>query len=190
MFTKLYSWCTSLGLKVSEGGDVADYATYYSDYFNETSICSTIFWIGMAIAAAVALLYYFGICNFMFQLAKRWMWLCVVVVVFVSTLFVTIPTIIGHDADDPQNATGVFYSAYQTEAGNLLGTDDDSAREEIMQTANDFREQFLKKENGSITRDSLPLEMAFANGCYAIIVFVGLSFTFKNHTKFGSSIPI
>ncbi len=190
MFTKLYSWCTSLGLKISEGGDVADYATYYSNYFNETPICTSIFWIGMAIATAIALFYYFGICNFVFQLAKRWIWLCVVAVVFVATLFSTIPTIVGHDADDPQNATGVFLSAYLTEEGLLNGTDDDNAREEIMQTASDFREQFLKKEKSTVMRESLPMEMGVANGCYAMVIFIVLSFAFKKHTKHGSSIPL
>lgn len=190
MFTELYSWFTSLGRKITEGGDVADYATYYNDYFKETPICSTIFWIGIAIAAVIALLFYFGICNYVFQLAKRWVWFCALVVVFCATLFVTIPTIVGHDADDPQNATGIFYTAYQTEGNLLEGTDDDSAREEIMQTASDFREQFLKKEKSSVMRESLPLEMGVANGCYAMVIFIVLSFAFKKHTKHGSSIPL
>lgn len=189
MFTDLYSWCTSLGDKLSSGGENSEFIDYYTGYFNDTSVCSTIFWTGMAIAAAIAALYYFGVCNFVFKLAKRWVWLCVLALVFVVTLFTTIPQIVGHDAENPEDATGIFYEAYNIESEKLDGTEDDDMRSELQQTASDFREQFLSKEDSVLMRESLPLEMALANAVYAILLFVVLSFAFKRYTTHGSAIP-
>lgn len=189
MFTELYSWCTSLGDKILNGGENEEFIDYYTGYFVDTSVCSTIFWTSMGIAAAIAVLYYFGICNFIFQLAKRWVWLCVLALVFIITLFTTTHQIVGNDADNPEDATGIFFSAYTTESDKLDGTDDDDMREELQQTAADFREQFLSKEDSDIMRESLPLEMAITNAIYAILLFTILSFIFKRHTTHGAAIP-
>lgn len=107
MFTNFYSWCTSLGEKLLNGGGNEEFVDYYTGYFADTSVCSTIFWTGMGIAAVIAVLYYFGICNFVFKLAKRWVWFCVLALVFVITLFTTISQIVGHDADNPDDAAGI-----------------------------------------------------------------------------------
>lgn len=187
MFTKLYSWCTSLGRKIAEGGSNTDFADYYRAYFEDTAVCSTIFWIAIAIGAVFALLFYFGICNYVFNLAKRWVWCLVMVLVFVISLCVTRPIIVGRDAPNPELSTGVFYSSYITEQEKLDGTDDNYAREEITQIASDFREQF--KWKSAITRDSLPFEMGMANGAYAIVVFFVLSLLIKKQTRHGASIP-
>lgn len=189
MFTDFYSWCTSLGEKLLNGGENEEFIDYYTGYFADTSVCSTIFWSAMGIAAAIAALYYFGICNFVFKLAKRWVWLCVLALVFVITLFTTIPQIVGHDADDPQDATGIFIVAYNIESDKLDGTDDDSMREEIQQIASGFREEFLAKEDSLLMRESLPLEMALTNAVYAILLFIVLSFLFKRHTTHGAAVP-
>lgn len=189
MFTDLYSWCTSLGEKFLNGGENPEFVDYYTGYFADTSVCSTIFWTGMGFAVAFAVLYYFGICNFVFKLAKRWVWLCVLTIVFVITLFTTIPQIVGHDADNPEDVTGIFFVTYNIETDKLDGTDDDSMREKIQQTASDFREQFLANDDSVLMRESLPLEMALANAVYAILLFFILSFLFKRHTTHGASVP-
>lgn len=189
MFTDFYSWCTSLGDKLLNGGEDEEFVDYYTGYFIDTSICNTIFWTGMGIAAVIAVLYYFGICNFVFKLAKRWVWLCMLALVFVITLFTTIPQIVGHDADDPEYATGIFSVTYIIESDKLDGTDDDSMREEIQQKAASFREQFLTKEDSSMMSETLPLEMALTNAVYAILLFIVLSILFKRHTTHGAAVP-
>lgn len=188
-FTNFYSWCTSLGDKLLNGGENEEFIDYYTGYFADTSVCSTIFWTGVCIAAVIAVLYYFGICNFAFKLAKRWVWLCVLALVFVVTMFTTIPQIVGNDAEDPEDATGVFFESYNIESEKLDGTDDDSMREELQQIASDFREQFLAKEDGVMMRESLPYEMALVNAIYATILFVVLSFLFKRYTTHGAAVP-
>lgn len=190
MFTDLYSWCTSLGEKLLNGGENEEFVDYYTGYFVDTSVCGTIFWTGMGIALAVAVLYYFGICNFVFKLAKRWVWFCVLALVFVITLFTTNSQIVGHDADNPDDATGIFGVAYSIEGNKLDGTDDDIMREELQLTASDFREQFLSKEDSVMMRESLPLEMAVTNAVYASLLFIVLSFLFKRHTTHGAAVPL
>ena len=190
MFTDFFSWCTSLGEKIQDGSpDVPETADYYG-YFVETSVCDIVFWTGAIIAAVLALLFYFGICNYVFKLAKRSIWAIVSVLVFGLTFFVTIPQIVGHDADDPEDATGIFAYAYDIESQLLDGTEDDDAREEIQQTASDFRELFLPKEDSIMMRESLPMEIALANAGSAVVLFIILSFLFKRHTAYGSAIPL
>lgn len=190
MFTEFYSWCTSLGDKMLNGGENPEFVDYYTGYFSETSVCSTIFWTGMGIATAIALLYYFGVCNFVFKLAKRWIWCCVLVLVFVVTTFATIPIIVGHESEDPEQSTAIFFVSHEIEAEKLDGTEDDNMREEIQDVASDFREQFLAKEDGVMMRESLPLEMALVNAVYASLLFIILSFLFKRHTTHGAAVPL
>lgn len=189
-FADLYIWCTSLGERLLNGGENEEFVDYYTGYFVDTSVCSTIFWTGMGIAAVIAVFYYFVICNFVFNLAKRWVWFCVLALVFVITLFTTIPQIVGHDAENPEDATGIFFEAYNIESSKLDGTDDDSMREELQLTASDFREQFLAKEDSVMMRESLPLEMAVTNAVYASLLFIVLSFLFKRHTTHGAAVPL
>lgn len=189
MFTKIYSWCTSLGDKLQNGGVNEEFVDYYTGYFADTSVCSTIFWTGVGIAVFTAVLYYFGICNFIFKFAKRWVWLCVLALVYIITLFVTIPQIVGHDADNPEDATGIFFVSYNIESEKLDGTEDDSMREEIQQTASGFREQFLAKDS-VIMHESLPLEIALVNAFYANLLFIVLSLLFKRHTTHGAAVPL
>lgn len=182
-------WPSSLGDKILTGGDNPDFVDYYTGYFIETSICRTIFLTGIGIAFVIALIFYFGICNFVFKLAKLWTWLIVLVFVFGISFFTTIPLIVGNDADNPEEATGVFFNAYDIESEKLDGTDDDSMREEIQQTASDFREKFLAEEDSFMMRESLPLEMAFLNALYAVVSLIIFSFLFKRHTTHGEAIP-
>lgn len=190
MFTKIYSWCTSLGEKLSSGGENEEFVDYYTGYFEETSVCSTIFWTSLIIALVVALLYYFGVCNFIFNLAKRWVWLCVTVLVFAITFFTTIPQIVGHDAEDSEDSTKLFYTSHQIEADKLDGTEDEDMREEIQLTASQFREQFLPKEDSFMSQETLPIEMALWNAIYSIIFFIILSFIFKRFTTHGAAVPL
>ena len=189
MFTEFYSWCTSLGDKMSNGGENPEFVDYYTGYFSDTPVCSTIFWTGMGIAAVIALLYYFGVCNFVFKLAKRWVWCCVLLLVFVVTTFATIPIIVGHESEDPEQSTGIFFSSHDIESEKLDGTEDDNMREELQQIASDFREQFLESEDNEM-REYLPLEMALVNAAYASILFIILSFLFKRHTTHGAAVPL
>lgn len=189
MIADLFRWCTSLGSKTLGEGDYADFVDYYRDYFDGTPVCSTIFWTGLAIAGVIALLFYFGICNFVFKLAKRWVWFCALALVFVITFFVTIPQIVGHDADNPDDATGIFFSAYQTEDDKIQDADDE-AREEIKMLTQQYCEQFQMLDDESETmRDYLPVEMALANSVYALLFFFILSLVFKRFTTHGTAIP-
>ena len=190
---KLYTWCTTLGKKLEDGDGTLAYQKFYEDYFTKTNVCSTIFFLGIAIATVIAILYYFGICNHVFKLAKRWSWLGTLAVVFGVTLSITIPTIVGqYNEEEP---TGIFFSIRETlrglnkppEGGGSIGP---VAEKENIDVAKEFRSQFLPKGETHVTPDTLPREMALANGCYAMIVFIGLSFAFKRHTKHGSSIPL
>lgn len=188
MFTDFYSWCTSLGDKLLNGGVNEDYVDYYTAYFVDTSVCSTIFWTGMGIAAVFAILFYFGVCNFSFRLAKRRVWLCVLALLYATTVFTTIPLIVGHDADDSDNSTGIFAVSYDVESNKLYGTEG-TMRDELSLTASDFREQFHAKEDGGTMIESLPLEMALVNAFYAILCFFILSILFKRYTTHGAAIP-
>lgn len=190
MFTDIYSWCTSLGDKLLTGGENEEFVDYYTGYFSDTSVCANIFWLGLGIAAVIAILYYFVGCNLSFQLAKRWVWFCVLILVFGATLFATVPRIVGHDAENPEESTGIFFKAYEIEIEKLINIEDDNMRADIQQTAIDFREQFIPKEDSMLSRESLPLEMALTNAIYAILLFVILSFCFKRFTTHGASVPV
>jgi len=189
MYTDFYSWFTSLGEKLSNGiEDNPDFVDYYNAYFKDTAVCGTIFWTAIVIAVAFALLYYFGVCNFFFKLAKRWVWMCVLAVVFLITFFTTSPLIVGNNSENPEESTGIFYVAYETETDKLESTGDDEARNGIMSTAEDFRKSF--DDNMFVMEESLPLEMATTNACLAAFVFIILSFILKRFTVHGSSIPV
>lgn len=189
MFTEIYSWFTSLGGKLLEGGENPEFVDYYTRYFDETPICSVVFWTGLGIALVVALLYYFGVCNYVFKLAKRWVWLCVLALVFIVTFFTTMPIIVGHDADDPEESTGIFYTAHQTEQDKWDATEDTQARDEISDVAISFREQFMAKEDSIVMEETLPYEMSLVNGIFAMIFFFVFSIIFKRFTRDGAAVP-
>ncbi len=188
-FSDIYSWCTSLGDCLTNGGENQDFTDYYTDYFNETSVCSNIFWIGLGIAAVLALIFYFGICNFCFSLSKRWMWLCVLVITFAATLFTTMKMVCGTYTDDGETSTGIFKSAYNTTDRKLDESTDPDARKEVNLISKSFMEMFSSEDN-SETMSSLPLELGLVNGGYALLGFIILSFVAKRFTKHGSSIPL
>jgi len=190
MFTKLYSWCTSLGDKLINGGENSEFVDYYTGYFIDTPVCSNIFLAGIGIALVIALIFYFGICNFVFSLAKRWVWAIVLVIVFVSTMFTTIPMIVGNNAEVAEDATGIFAKAYAIEESKLDLTEDTDQRDEITAVATEFRDQFISKEDDStVMGEDLPMEMAITNAVYSVILFFIFSLLFKKHTRDGSAIP-
>lgn len=188
-FSDIYSWCTSLGNCLTNGGENSEFTDYYTEYFNETSICSTILWCGLGIAAILAALFYFGVCNFVFNLSKRWVWLLVLVLTFAIATFATMKIVCGYYAEDEEQSTGIFKTAYIVESNKLDETTDPDAREEITAIANDFRKQFVSENEDSESLSSLPLELGITNGVYAIVGFIILSIIAKRFTKHGSSIP-
>lgn len=189
-FTDLYSWCTSLGDKIVTGGENEEFIDYYTGYFVDTPVCRTVFLMGMAIAALIAALYYFGACNFVFRLAKRWVWLCVLVLVFLATLFATIPQIVGVCGDNIDNSTGIFKTAYDVADTKKDFVSDESATNEIEVLRQEFCDQFVAGEDSFMMSESLPLEMALANAVYASLLFIILSFVFKRFTIHGAAIPL
>ena len=142
----------------------------------------------MGIAAVFAILFYFGVCNFSFRLAKRRVWLCVLALVYATTVFTTIPLIVGHDADDSDDSTGIFAVSKDVESNKREGAEG-TMLDELSLTASDFRDQFRAKEDGGTMIESLPMEMALVNAVYAILCFFILSILFKRYTTHGAAIP-
>jgi hypothetical protein len=194
MFTEIYSWCTTLGEKLLNGTEEnPDFVDYYNAYFADTPVCSTIFWTALAIAVVVGALYYFGVCNYVFKLAKRWVWFCVLALVFIVTFFTTMQLIVGHDADEPEESTGIFFTAHEKEAvlfedANNAGSDK-TMIEKIESTASDFREQFKAKEDSIIMYETLPYEMSLVNAIFAMIFFFVFSIFVKRFTTHGAAVP-
>lgn len=192
MFKYFFTWCTSLGDKIQSGSNgVQDFADFYRAYFADTAVCGTILFIGVAVAAVLAVLFYFGICNHSFKLAKRYVWFFVLALTFCITFFSSRPAIIGRNGGDGPSSTGIFATAYNLESMKLdfCGEDED-CRNEISDIALQFCEQFYPKgESVGVSRDSLPSEMALANGIYSILIFFILSLAFRRRTIHGSAIP-
>lgn len=189
MFTEIYSWFTTLGGKLLEGGDDSEFVDYYRAYFEDTPVCSTIFWTALAIAVVIGALYYFGVCNYVFKLAKRWVWFCVLALVFIVTFFTTMPLIVGHDAEEPNESTGIFFTAHEKEAALFEATEDKKMQEEIQVTADNFREQFMAKEDSIIMEETLPYEMSLVNAIFAMIFFFVFSIFVKRFTTHGAAVP-
>lgn len=196
-FNIFFSRVTSLGDKLN-GMDLEnpDYVDYYVDYFQETSICSTIGWMGILIALGVALLFYYVICNKVYVLAKRYVWFILLALVFIVTFSLSVSTIIGQDNDNPDQSSGVFYTSHNvTETRLLNGTEDEDARDEILETANSYREQFKSSENSAFMSESLPFEMGIANGIASAVLFIVFSFlitrvpVLRSLTIHGTGIP-
>lgn len=183
MFTDFFSFLTSLPDKLASGGDNENFVDFYNDYFAGTSVCGTILLYALIISLVIAGVYYFGICNKYFVLAKRLVWLGVLALVFICTYFVSYECIKGSDNEEAENSTGVYYSAYQTETDKLDNTDDPTERTQIQETALMFRNSFDSGE------ETLPIEISIVNSFYAILLFFIFSLAFKKHTIHGSAIP-
>lgn len=196
VLTSFFSFFTSLGDKLN-GVDLKDpnFVDYYVDYFQETSICSVVFWTGFLIAFGIAILYYYLVCNKFYILAKRYVWCFIMLLVCGITSTITFSQIVGNDNENPENSTGLFYNAYQKETSFLNGTDDDEARDEIIETAEDYRAQFKCSDDSIFMEESLPVEISIVNGITAAILFLLFSlfithFNFlKRYTIHGAGIP-
>lgn len=185
MFTSFFSWCTSLGGKLMEG----DAVDFFRDYFEQSPVCRDLFVIALIVGAVVAALFYFGICNFVFQLAKRSIWFVTLAVVFIVTFLISVPTIVGTDGGNAVESTGLFAYAYDTEAKLLNNPSlSDEGQNRFKEIAKEYRAQF-SQEDSYFMKDTLPLQMAAVNGGYAMIVFFLLSIGFKRFTRHGSAIP-
>lgn len=194
--TSFFSFFTSLGDKLNGENLVnPDFADYYVAYFQETSICSSIFWTGLLTALVVALFFYYIVCNKFYILAKRYVWCVVMLLVFGITFATTLSSIVGTDNDDTEQSTGLFLSAHQKEATFLDGTDDEDARKEIMDTAYDYRAQFKCSDDNLLMDETLPYEISTVNGIAAAILFLVFSLIIthvdflKRYTIHGSGIP-
>ncbi len=194
LFFKLFDFFTSIGEKVSSGNpDIEGSSDFYFDYFKETSVCSSIFLIGLVVAVVAAVVFYYVICNKVQPLAKRYVWCIMLVLVGGLTFVLSVSSIVGEDNDDPELSTGVFYTAHNvTETRLLDGTDDEEARDEIVSAAEDYRAQF-KTSDDSI--ESLPYEMGGVNGLISAVWFFIFSLLItkvaclRKHTIHGAGIP-
>ncbi len=194
LFFKLFDFFTSIGEKVSSGNpDIEGSSDFYFDYFQETPICSTLFWMGLIVAFVAAVVFYYVICNKVYALANRYVWCVVLVLVGGLTFVLSVSSIVGEDNDDPELSTGVFYTAHNVTEPRLLdGTDDEEAREEIVSAAEDYRAQF-KTSDDSI--ESLPYEMGGVNGLISAVWFFIFSLLItkvaclRKHTIHGAGIP-
>lgn len=194
--TSFFSFFTSLGDKLN-GVDLEnpDFVDYYVAYFQETSICSSVLWAGLFIALVIAVLFYYVICNKFYVLAKRYIWCIIMLLVCGITFATTLSSIVGNDNEDIEQSTCLFFNAHQKEAEFLDGTDDEDARREIIETAEDYRAQFKSSDDSIFMEESLPIEMSVVNGIAASILFLFFSLIIthvnflKRYTIHGAGIP-
>ena len=196
IFTPLYSWCTSLGERLQTQDD---FITYYQNYFEETSVCSRVFWVAAVVALVIACIYYFVCCNLSFSAAKRYIWLMVFLISFVITFFITPNVIVGHYdgfGGDQYNSgnTYLFRSIEGTLQEIISDINDNSQVEEANQIAEDCALRFIGTNKsaslGMFTMDEkIPLQMSLVNGIYSMLIFFVLSVIFKRFTIHGKAIP-
>lgn len=180
VFTEFYKMCTSLGDALTN----PDYKLVYDAAIAKSSICATIFWIGALIALVFAALYYFGIGNFVFKLAKRSVWLVTLILTFVVTFFVTGPQIVGIDRGDGNHSTGLYKAAYE----NLRAKGSDSGdalKDKKKKQLKNFKEKELK--DGVFA--TVPMQMSLATGGVSVLFFVVFSFGFKRFSTHATAIP-
>ncbi len=198
LFFSIFDLFTSIGEKVTSGNpDIDGSSDFYYDYFQETSICSTLFGIGFIVALVAAVVFYYIICNKVHALANRIVWCVVLVLVGGMTYVLSISNIVGEDNDIPEQSSGVFYTAHNVTEPRLLdGTDDEEAREEIMLTAENYRSQFRTPEDSLLMEESLPYEMSGVIAFIAVILFIAFSLLIthvgflRKRTIHGAGIPL
>ncbi len=197
--TSIFSFLTSLGNKL-QGEDLTnpELVDYYQDYFIETPILTEVFLIGLAIALAVAALFYFGVCNKVEALAKRYVWAILFLLVGGGTFAMTVSNIVGKYGDGTSNtATGIFKSAIDvTRARYLKGDPDEDRREEVETLTQEFCELFKTNDDSIFMQESLPIEIGVVNGIFAALAFLLFSIiitrvNFLNRlTIHGAGIPL
>lgn len=175
---KLFEWCTSLSEKMSDGA----YANFYNDYFS-TSVLSTVFFWGIGIALIIALVYYLGVCNFSFKLAKRWSWLVVLLLTGIVCLFVSNSVMIGTYDGDPEDSTGFFASIDSTREGLLALTTTEDEVNQVNLDSGSLRDSVLEGN------ETIFAEISLMNALYSIIFFVLFSILFKRFSTHGKAIP-
>lgn len=176
---KLYEWCTSLSEKMNEG----PYGGFYNDYFSDTSVLTSVGAWCIGIALTIALVYYIGICNFSFKLAKRWCWLIVLFITGIVTLCISNNVMVGTYDGDPENSTG-FYASI------------DSTRERLLQLCTTEEEINQVNIDSGTLRDSVRegtetifLEISLVNAFYSLILFILFSVFLKRFSTHGKAIP-
>lgn len=198
LFFSIFDLFTSIGEKAASGNtDIDGSSDFYFDYFQETSICSSLFWMGSIVALIAAVVFYYVICNKVHALANRLVWCIILVLVGGITFVLSTSTIVGEDNDDPEQSTGVFYTAHNiTETRLLDGTDDEEARDEIVSIAEDYRAQFKTSDDSMLMEESLPYEMSCVNSGISVILFLIFSLLvthvgfLRKYTIHGAGIPL
>lgn len=175
---KLFEWCTSLSERMSEGA----YSNFYNDYFS-TSVLSSVFFLGVGVAAIIALVYYLGICNFSFKLAKRWCWLIVLLATGIVTLFVSNNVMVGTYDGDPEDSTGFFASIDSTREHLLALTTTEEEVNQVNLDSGSLRDAVLEGT------ETIFVEVSLMNALYAIVLFIIFSIIFKRFSTHGKAIP-
>lgn len=177
---KIFSWCTSLTEKLES----SNYVEYFHDYFVETAICAKVLGVGLLIALLVALIYYWFVCNRFFALAKRGVWIVILLLTFVASIFISYQMIMGNDSGDSDNSTGIYLASYLTEEELVSNTNGNTdAIVAINTTAGNYRNEL------SSGIETLPIEIAIVNAFYTIIFYLLFSLVLKKHTTHGKAIP-
>ncbi|MBR1786967.1 MAG: hypothetical protein IJ756_07430 [Paludibacteraceae bacterium] len=197
IFTPVYSWCTALSDRLTTQDD---FISYYKNYFEGTSVCSNVFLVAVCVAAAIACFYYFVCCNLSFASAKRYIWVMVLALSFLTTLCITPHFIVGHYDEkglvNGDSNTRLFLSAKETLADILQNIYDEETMSEVIANAEDYAKQFrgIGKQPAFIAMfmsmdEKIPLQMSLLNGVYSMLIFTLLSIIFKRFTTHGKAIP-
>lgn len=181
MWSSLFSWATDLEELCSSD----NYSQFFDHYFMQSDVCMWTFLIGAGIAAAVCGIFYFVICNKVYALSNRWVWLAALVISCVSVFFVSDIYMKGHDGGDSTASSGLYLDSYtlQDEYAEELQDNIDQLAE-WNALADDFRQELSTGEFNIITN------MALVNTVYAFVIFIMMSFCVKGTTVHGKKIPV
>lgn len=181
MGSSLFSWATDLQDLCS----TSDYSQFFDHYFMQTDVLLYVFLIGAGIAAAVAAIFYFGICNTSYTLSTRINWFVALVISCAATFFVSDFYLKGHDGGEASASSGLFLDSYNLQ-DDIAVTLEDSDEQLAQWNADseDFRQALNTGDFDIITNISL------INTLYAFLIFILLSFVFKGLTIHGKNLPV
>ncbi len=194
VFTYLYKWVPALKNRLDE---VVDDTQYYLDYFQEGNVFMHVFLVALIVAAVITAVYYWVCGNLFFNAAKRYIWLILLCVSFLATMFITPYYIVGHYDEnglwDGQNNTRLFESAKNTLSNTISIIEDEEYREFCTNVAEDYAKKFRTEHTlayGMFTmNEDIPLEVSLINGLYAVIIFFILSLICKRFSIHCKAIP-
>lgn len=183
---ELFKWLPDLASRLNGtyGEYGSDFGEYYRDYLQNTDICSTVFLWGMVVTAVIAAAYYFVGCNRWYRVANRGAWLVMLLFACALSFGITYTLVLGNDAEEPEERTGVYSSADTTRERLREGIEDEDTLTSIDDICDAYRKQY------SDGTESLPMEMGSAMALYSFILFLILSIVFKKYTIHGVGIPL